>query len=130
MTGNVATPPADEKLGIKRLLQLQERRKSAKEEFEAKLKQKRGSNERHSARIPEAVVGTEMLLRVGNTSKYSGPYRVTAVQRFDELPKRISDVDERDIEKTTTLKRVMKFCPRGDDFFERESSGRRLSDAR
>ena len=130
LTGSVATLPANEKLGIKRLLRLKERRKSAEEEFAARTKQKRGFDKRHSARIPEVDVGTEVFVRVGNTSRYSGPYKVTAIQRIDGLPKRVSYVDERNIEKTTTLKRILKFCPRGDNFFERESSGRRLSDAR
>ena len=51
----VAYLPADEKLGIRDLLQLRETRKSAEEECVMRDRQKKNFDGRHAAKIPDDV---------------------------------------------------------------------------
>ena len=118
----VAYLPADDKLGIKSLLKLEKRRKSPEEEQVSRTRQKQNFDKRFSCKIPHFEVGDEVLVKVGNTLKYSGPYSVTDVQRIDGVPKRISHVGERNDVKTSALRNVLKFSPRRDNFFDGESS--------
>ena len=111
--------PADDKLGLRRVLRLQEKRKTAEEERAMRERQKMNFDKRNSAKIPELAAGDEVFVRVGNTTAYAGPFRVTGVQGFDGIPKRIAYRDAQGVEKTSPLKRVLKFSPGRDDIFSR-----------
>jgi transposase InsO family protein len=122
LRGEVAYLPADDTLGVRRLLSLRERRKSPDEEHHSREKQKKNFDRRHTAKISDLVAGDKVLVKEGNTLKYAGPFTITEVENFNGIPKRISYRNEGGVVKTSSLKRVFKYCPRSDNIFGGESS--------
>lgn len=114
---------ADERLGIRGRLRLAEARYDDNKECELRLKQKEKFDQRHGSKLPELSVRDRILVRKGTTelsSVVTGPFRVVSIEFFQGLPKRIVYRD-RGLRKAA-LQNVLKFCPRGDNFSERERS--------
>ena len=125
LSGNPSYLPADDRLGIKNILRLTERRNSTEEENENRSRQKKNFNRRHASKLQNIAVGDQVLVRRGNTrqtSKFCGPFQVSGVEEIQGVLKRVIYSDGRD-RKYAAISNVLKFHPRGDELSGEESNG-------
>ena len=96
LNGEVSYLPADERLGIREALHLEERKHSVEEENRLRTRQKKNFDRRHSSKLPAVSPGDDVLVRKGSSKQFHqflGPFKVTNVQIIQGVAKRIEYED-------------------------------------
>lgn len=108
--------PADDMLNIKNSINLKEKVSTDEEQLRNKMEQKRNFDRRHPSHPVDMKLNDMVLVRRGlarQFQKFVGPVKVTGIERFNNVIKRIQ-YDDQGVSKTSAIRNVVKYCPRSD----------------